>query len=631
MAVLIPAINGCRSRMTTGEKRFADRLEDKLEDDYCCWYDVPIGRRNAHPDFIILHPRRGLLILEVKDWKLETIQSITKQDVTLYANTGIKTDVNPLEKARQYAHAVVDMLKNDTQLTFASGKHAGNLVFPWTYGVVLANITRKQFEQDSDLAQVIEPSRAICKDEITESTDAAQFQLQLWNMFTLKFQGMLSLPRINRIRWHMFPEIRIAPAQAKLFDDSDPDAVTHAQVLRVMDMQQEQLARSLGEGHRIIHGVAGSGKTLILGYRAEYLAKGATKPALILCYNKELKNKLAAVMERKGLQERVHVCNFHAWCYAQLKTYNQTLPARSGGEAYSAELVERVIRGVDRKQIPAGQYHSVLIDEGHDFKPEWLKLVVQMVDPETNSLLVLYDDAQSIYQRKGSSKFTFSSVGIKAQGRTTILKINYRNTTQILALSASFAEDLLKPREAEDDEIPLACPLGSGGNGPVPQVVKLPTLRNEAEFLAECLLRADEAGTSWKEMAILCPTRDVIDEVASVFSLRGIPVDVRYKRKTSTPISKEAVQLLTMHSSKGLEFPLVGIAGFGAVPKEANPVEDARLLYVALTRATHQLIVTYGTDSPLGDRLAEISARLASDRGLKKTTTIGATEQKACA
>ena len=41
-----------------------------------------------------------------------------------------------------------------------------------------------------------------------------------------------------------------------------------------MDLQQEQLARSLGDGHRVIHGVAGSGKTLILGYRAEQLATG---------------------------------------------------------------------------------------------------------------------------------------------------------------------------------------------------------------------------------------------------------------------------------------------------------------------------------------------------------------------
>jgi len=50
-------------------------------------------------------------------------------------------------------------------------------------------------------------------------------------------------------------------------------------IVRVMDLQQEQLARSMGEGHRVIHGVAGSSKTMILGYRAQYLAQAlANKP-----------------------------------------------------------------------------------------------------------------------------------------------------------------------------------------------------------------------------------------------------------------------------------------------------------------------------------------------------------------
>ncbi len=50
----------------------------------------------------------------------------------------------------------------------------------------------------------------------------------------------------------------------KLFDDVS---------MRIMDIQQEQLARSLGDGHRVIHGVAGSGKTLILGYRCLHFGR----------------------------------------------------------------------------------------------------------------------------------------------------------------------------------------------------------------------------------------------------------------------------------------------------------------------------------------------------------------------
>lgn len=55
MASLIPAIGACVSRMTGGEKRLAYRLEQKLEDDWLLWYDVPLGPRNMHPDFVVTH------------------------------------------------------------------------------------------------------------------------------------------------------------------------------------------------------------------------------------------------------------------------------------------------------------------------------------------------------------------------------------------------------------------------------------------------------------------------------------------------------------------------------------------------------------------------------------------------
>ena len=59
MATLIPAIGACASRMTSGERRLAERLEQKL-DDYLLWYDVPVGPKQSHPDFVVMHPRRGV-------------------------------------------------------------------------------------------------------------------------------------------------------------------------------------------------------------------------------------------------------------------------------------------------------------------------------------------------------------------------------------------------------------------------------------------------------------------------------------------------------------------------------------------------------------------------------------------
>nr|CBA30838.1 hypothetical protein Csp_C25560 [Curvibacter putative symbiont of Hydra magnipapillata] len=429
MATLIPAISACVSRMTSGERRVAERLEQKLDDDYLLWYDVPMGPRNTHPDFCVLHPRRGILVLEVKDWKLSTIQQADKQTWEIIPDGIPKTVANPLEQARQYAQTVVTALQRDKQLIQTEGAHAGKVAFPWSYGVVLTEITRKQFEA-AELHHAIEPHRVLCKDEMLESVDAEDLQSRLWDMFPYGMRGTLSLPQIDRVRWIMFPQVRVQTS-GDLFDDNDAEAEL-PDIMRVMDLQQEQLARSLGEGHRVIHGVAGSGKTMILGYRAEYLAQASTansKPILILCFNEPLGVKLHSVMQAKGLGGKVHVRHFHKWCREQLVAYGQTLPAQ--GPRMFDEMVESVIRAVDRNQIPSGQYQAVMIDEGHDFAPEWLKLVTQMVDPTTNSLLVLYDDAQSIYERARSKQFSFKSVGIQAQGRTTILKINYRNTRQI--------------------------------------------------------------------------------------------------------------------------------------------------------------------------------------------------------
>jgi hypothetical protein len=562
MAILIPSIGTCVSRMTSGERRLAERLEQKLDDDYLLWYDVPVGPKYAHPDFVVMHPRRGLLVLEVKDWRLSTILRADKQNWEIIADGIPKSVINPLEQARQYAHQVIDALQRDKQLIHEDGKYKGKLAFPWSYGVVFSNITRKQFN-DAELGNAIEPHRVICQDEMLEAVDAEVLQSRLWDMFPYMMGGIMSLPQLDRVRWIMFPEVRVQ-TQDGLFNDSDENAEL-PDIMRVMDLQQEQLARSLGDGHRVIHGVAGSGKTMILGYRAEYLAKAHTptsKPILILCYNEPLAVKLESVMNAKGLSGKVHVRHFHRWCRQQLVAFGQALPPQGNKDHYSAELVERVIRAVDRHQVPSGQYQAVLIDEGHDFAPEWLKLVTQMVDPATNSLLLLYDDAQSIYERSRTQQFSFKSVGVQAQGRTTILKINYRNTKQILQTANLIAADFLTADDRDDDGIPLLKPISCGRDGEAPLIIRLPTLRDEAFAIADHLANAHQEGFAWGDMAVLCADTKTRDLCAQALAQRKLPVENRLGPGDFDPTSNK-IKVMTMKVSKGLEFPVVALPGVG--------------------------------------------------------------------
>ena len=65
------------------------------------------------------------------------------------------------------------------------------------------------------------------------------------------------------------------------------------------------------------------------------------------------------------------------------------------------------------------------------------------------------------------------------------------------------------------------------------------------------------------------------------------------KEKSQYQKSDEKVAVMTLHSSKGLEFPFVSIVGMNQLPHvKADESAEARLLYVGMTRATEMLLVT---------------------------------------
>ena len=608
MATLIPTRNSCLPRMTSGEKRVSERLEQKLEDDYLIWYDVPVGLKQRHPDFVIVHPRRGLLVLEVKDWKAETILQADSTQFTLITDRGTVKENNPLLQARAFALEVGVVLQRDPALHYPPGhRHAGKLVMPWGWGVVLANISRKQFDE-AGLEAVMPPHLVICRDEIYETVEAEAFQERLWAMFPQVFPVALTLPQIDRVRWHLFPELRVDPAagQFGLFPaaDTPAKAIEIPELIKVMDAQQEQLARSLGDGHRLIHGVAGSGKTMILGFRALQLARIMAKPILVLCYNKTLASRLDQLVGERGLADKVSVRNFHAWCRQMLVTYHVDLPEK-GSDNFFEQMVERVMTGVERGQIPRFQYGAVLVDEGHDFEPDWYKLIVQMVDPSTNSLLVLYDDAQNIYGKSDRRKFTWKELGVQAQGRTTILKLNYRNTLEILSVARGFASDLLIESAGDDDGVPLIAPESAGRRGAVPELIRTDTAAAQLTVLIQCIRDEAANGRHLSDIAVIFRNQWEGEKLHEALRREGIASRLAEgDAKRTLFVVEDAVKLVTMHSSKGLEFPFVIIPGLGSLPKPGkDETEEARLLYVTMTRATERLVLIHHEDSIFSQRI----------------------------
>lgn len=615
MAQLIPNLNTCLPKMTTGEKRLARRLEALLDDDYLVWYDIPVGRKNRYPDFIILHPSRGLLFLEVKDWKLENIKKISKHRVELLTNNGKVTTPNPIEQARQGAYQVINMLEADSQLVSHVGDYKGKLKFPYGYGAVFSHINQSQLNKalTPDGMSVLPDHLVLCKDEMTENSDPEDFQQQLWNMFNVTFSQKLSLPEIDRIRWHLFPELRIDQGDLFIEVDNEGEEIEKPasipELIKLMDLQQEQLSRNLGMGHRVIHGVAGSGKTMILGFRALQLAQTMDKPILVLCFNVSLAARLRHYVAEKNIENKVQVYHFHDWCGQQIKTYHcQVL---KGNAPYFERQVMTVIEAVEKSQIPRAQYGAVLIDEGHDFEPEWLKLVTQMVDPETDSVLLLYDDAQSIYKKSHSLDFSLSSVGIKARGRTTILKLNYRNTREILEFAYKFAKEFISEEDSDDDHIPVIAPESAGGSGADPVFRLFNQDEEELGYILRCIKKWINEGQLPNEIAVIVPgknTASMIGERLNSIGIKNLCL-IDKKSKAAYDPKKSLVTVLTIHSSKGLEFDTVVLSDVNRIQYVAKElVDQVRLMYVGMTRAKSNLLITASGDTVFTERLVDLVA-----------------------
>jgi len=628
VAVMIPALGSCEHDMTAGEKKVAHLLHKQLDSNCLVWYDSPQGKQRRYPDFIILHPNRGLLFLEIKDWSLKKINSINPYLWEINTSSGPKCKAHPLKQARQVTHQVINALEHDRHLQHDTGNYRGRLAFPYSWGAIFTNISREQMRKkimDDDKQQHLLPDHQIMyKDDLSPQLEAGIFQQKLWAMFTHNFPCKLNEEQVNRIRWYLFPEVRLNTGkQVTLFNHelakkTEPDfpknmahketayvELTAPEIIHIMDLKQEQLARHLGQGHRVIHGVAGSGKTMILIYRCLYLAKALNKPILVLCFNITLAAYLRNCMRDHGVSEKVHVYNIHGWCSEQQKILKFSVP-ESASNSHD-KIIDAALYALENGTLPPGQYGAVLIDEGHDFQANWLRLSTQLAD-DSQTLLLLYDDAQSIYKNKSTLDFSLKSVGINAQGRTSVMKYNYRNSQSILEFSWKLAQNYM-PKESAAD-IPLIEPKSANVFGQPPEVRGFDHLDEEIAFAVRCLEKWHAKGIAWNEIAILYPANYIGEKMLDMLKQKGIPfIFLKDKEaKENYQSSDNVLPLLTIHSSKGLEFPRVIVLSASKIFKKVTLDEAIRLLYVGFTRAREYLLITFHDKNELSQALMATQA-----------------------
>lgn len=236
------------------------------------------------------------------------------------------------------------------------------------------------------------------------------------------------------------------------------------------------------------------------------------------------------------------------------------------------------------------RWDYVFVDEAQDLSPTSLALLAEICSsPE--GLFLVADSKQSIYSR--SYSWASADPRLQFRGRTATLHRNYRSTQEIE--QAAFA--VLMPEDGETLEA-----SSSVHSGPLPVLVRNASPASEVMWIIRFVRQmARHLQLGHSAAAVLVPTADIGRALATSLAAEGLPAVFSTGRDID--LKAETVKVLTLHSAKGLEFPIVVTGGFheGTYPVEAD-FEDGdlfgermrherRLLYVALTRAMRGLML----------------------------------------
>jgi superfamily I DNA/RNA helicase len=114
---------------------------------------------------------------------------------------------------------------------------------------------------------------------------------------------------------------------------------------------------------------------------------------------------------------------------------------------------------------------------------------------------------------------------------------------------------------------------------------------------------AKEYRLSVYSSAVLCPNEEICQIISN--QLNNIGLKAEYMKGDEIDIGKCCVKVLTLHSSKGLEFPFVAVVGLeeGYLPyldsipekeKDEALKQQKKLFYVGSSRAMRNLLI-YGS------------------------------------
>jgi len=598
---------------TEGEKKVFRFLKEaaRPHKDFTCWYQPSIGSKGKVPDFVLYGKKLGLLVLEVKDWASQQILSYTPHHFTVHMSGKSEQKTNPLRQAKGYANALMEELRETPEFLSREPVHEGGLKIPVGRMVVFPNISREEYE-DRGIRWLIPMEMTLLREdldpagEILCDASGRKFQQKISGAFPFTFKGLTGKGEA-KLHFALWPEGKILlPARQGVGKEHFRREVA------ALDEVQARLALRLGPGHQIIKGPPGSGKTLVLVHRCCQLRRyePKIKRILLICFNIALVSYLKRLIQEKALgtgNGGVHVCHFFELCSQVL---GEPVRFENEDSDYYDLVVQETLDRVTAGKGRVDPFDAILVDEGQDFDDNMLRVVMTLLKPGGDLVLSL-DSYQDLYMRRPSWK----SVGIKAGGRTHYLERVYRNTKAIF----DFTQRFIGQEPRVNTQLAL-LPEGISFHGGTPEIRKFRDTRALENFmlkdLKECVqggeYKRSETGIIYDDK-VYGPERFAYDNRALPMRLlrslegSGIPctwVSQDVRSKEMYDVTTDRVSLISIHSSKGLDFDLVYLAGIDHI----HPTEETRqnlvsLVYVAMTRAKYRLVIPYVEETELISRM----------------------------
>lgn len=545
---------------SNAERILYRELQSQLPNDYIVFHsvawlsrDTHSGARDGEADFVIAHPTKGLIVLEVKGG---AIRYDGESDRWYSGNYAIK---DPFEQAKGNKYSLLQKLK-DLPYWRSRRINIGHAVaFP---DVVVKGALR------------LDAPRAIVMDR----TDLQDLTSRLDNLFTYwnaetGFISDIGRAGIEELIHLLSPSWQLRSPLAAVFQEEERE------LIRLTEQQFQLLDFLTGHRRVAIAGCAGSGKTMLAIEQASRLARQGFR-VLLTCFNRNLALFLRS---QSQLPTSVTVSHFHELCLHLAKQAG-SLPreqqSHSSQTWFDQTLPELLLTAVE---IIGPQYDAIIVDEAQDFRPTWwIPLLYTLKDPDQGILYTFYDDNQDLY--------TNATAQLPEGLARFILSRNCRNTQEIHQTFLPFYRS---------DVQPLA--LGPTGRKPKIYSYSSPSdLQKQVRSELHTLVHEDEILT--EDIVILTPHARDNSPLWQATQLGN------FRLTEIWPPGDNEIFITTVHSFKGLESPIVLL-----VELDNTPAIDT-IIYVGCSRARHHLIIFTPTALPelLRSRFIQNSSKQAS-------------------